>query len=452
MCEYDEYAKTPLDYLREGMQVPDLCEIYDMTKYSFFRKYRADLIIYVKELVSQGYSSKTIAKMMGINIDSVKKLRHQEESNWKEISEEQKATIIEMSNAGINPKGISAELKIPINLVHEALKPRILLTFVQSTLQKTIERYGMDARTLTKMIREEGLVIPSTSVAIRIIEHYGNGNFPFYKPMSSSLLQKVRGEIEGDGHVRKNRDTLNPTEKINAKNYKEIMNDFKLIKGAKNIEEIPNFKEKYNKIVKGMENVQVTSFQITKAPEELPWLRYMAKCFEDEGIKTNVRVYEDHCYLEVQNTVQFQELRDKWYKDGVKILPKDYGHTPTSLLHEFEGDGSYNRKSNRISFSTHNFKEEEVREATNDIANRVNIRPTVTKETKRDFEGNRFEGEYYYLIYINRKDDVEKFFQYLERADPESLEMAKRTVPHKFPLQFLPRELWKETGLPEPPQ
>ena len=412
-----------------------------LSKLKFFALYKADLIIFIKQLVAEGKTRKEIAKLMGISFDSVKKLKKMDENEWKGLTEEQKAQIIELSKAGINPKGISSEMKIPIDWVYDALKPDILLTFIQTNLDSAIKRFGMDARTLVKIIQEEGLTIPSSSLAERIIKHYGDGHFPFYKPISNKLLSKIEGEIEGDAHIRKNRDTLDATEKITSKDYKKLIDDINLIKNAKNIEEIPNIREKFNNIVKGIENVQTTSFTITKAIKELPWLKYMGKCFEEDGYKVNIRVYEKKCYLEVQSSVQLQELRDKWYKDGIKILPDDYKHNPTNLLHEYEGDGSYNRKSNRVIFSTHNFTEQEVRKIRDDIASKVHISPTVTRETKRDIQGNRYPGEYYYLIYINRNDDVEKFFQYLEKADEKSLEMAKRVVTHKFPLKFLPPDL-----------
>ncbi len=424
--------KTPLEYLQEKKNVPEICEIYGLSKLKFFALYKADLIIFIKKLTSEGKTRKKIAKIMGISFDSVKKLKKMNENDWKALTEEKKYQIIELSKGGINTKGISSELKIPIDWVYDALKNDILLTYIQNNLDKVIKKFGMDARTITKIIEQEGLVIPSTNLATRIIEHYGNGDFPFYKPISSNFKSKIEGEIEGDGHIRKNRDTLNPTEKITVAGYKNIIDDIKMIKKAKNLEEIPNIKEKYNNIVKGIENVQVTSFQMTKAIKELPWVEYLGKCFEEEGYKVKIRIYETNCYLEVQSSVQLQELRDKWYKDGVKIIPDGYKHNPTNLLHEYEGDGNYGKKENRINLSTENFTKQEVQKISNDINQEIGIHTLVHIEHDKRQPGNE-----YWRIDLNRNADVEKFFQYLEKADKESLEMAKKTVPHKFPEKFL---------------
>jgi hypothetical protein len=430
--------KNPIDYLREGFKVPELCGIFEISRLKFFSLYKADLILFIKELVTEGKTRREIAKLMGINIDSVKKLKKMDEHEWNGPSEEQKSQILELSKAKINPKGIRTEMSIPIDWVYNTLKNEILLTYVKTNLQTTIERYGMDARTLTKIIESEGFIIPSSSLALRIIEHYGEGEFPFDKAISNTLKDKIIGELMGDGHIRKNRDTLNSTKDVGVKEYKEIEEIIKEIKEAKSIEAIHNLKDRYNLITKVMENVQITSFELHKGVKEFKWAEYMEKVFKEDGYETSLRKNEIDCYCSTQSSIQLQEMRDKWYKDGVKILPEDFKINPTIMLHWYEGDGSYGRKENRINFSTHNFTENEVRKLRNDITQELVISPIVTKETKRDFQGKKYPGEYYYLIYINRRDDVEKFFQYLDKADKESVELAKKTVPHKFPNHFLP--------------
>ena len=171
LCEYEANDKTPLDYLTEGMKVPDLCELLGLSKLKFFALYKAAIIIRIKELTAAGKTRKEIAKIMGINFDSVKKYKKMDENDWKGLTDEQRATIRELSLAGINPKGIMSELKIPIDWVYDALKDDILLKYVQTNLDGAIKRFGMDARTLTKIIKEEGIVKTRTSLAHRIIDH-----------------------------------------------------------------------------------------------------------------------------------------------------------------------------------------------------------------------------------------------------------------------------------------
>lgn len=436
MITNDQIARKPLKYLREGKQVPELCELFGLSKLKFFSLYKADLIEFVKQLGSEGNARKEIAKIMGISFDSVKKLKKMDENNWRELTPRQKCQIVELSKAGINPKGISSELKIPIDWIYEALKPDILLTFVQTNLQMAIEKFGMDARTLSKIIQEEGYIIPSSSLATRIIQHYGNGDFRFYKPMSEKLKNKLEGEIASDGHIRKNRDTINPAKKIKVLDYKEIVDNIKVIKEAKKLGDIPNIREKYNKMVKGIENVQTTSFEMTKATKETPWNKYIEKCLKEEGYETSLREYEINSKLESQSSVQMQELRDKWYRGETKILPDSYKPNPTNVLHHFEGDGSYNRKSNRVNISTQNFTEVENHKIADLWKQEIGIDVRVYKD--------HWEGREYFRLWINKNADVEKFFQYLEKADKESLEMAKKIVPHKFPLKFLPPDIRKQ--------
>ena len=54
-----------------------------------------------------------------------------------------------------------------------------------------------------------------------------------------------------------------------------------------------------------------------------------------------------------------KEQRQRWYPDGVKILPRDLVLTPVVLAHWFCGDGSYD-KTGALSIYTNNFTYDEV--------------------------------------------------------------------------------------------
>ncbi|MBA7701648.1 hypothetical protein ES703_110391 [subsurface metagenome] len=81
--------------------------------------------------------------------------------------------------------------------------------------------------------------------------------------------------------------------------------------------------------------------------EHLDWLNYLAACFENLGISSTVRPYEQDgcrdglCYI-LQSRVHpwLTGQRWRWYPNGKKIVPDDLHLTPITIANWIMGDGS----------------------------------------------------------------------------------------------------------------
>lgn len=434
MCDFKVYSKSPLDYLNEGLLVPEICEKIGLTKHELLRLHRGKLIIYVKKLNSEGKTLKEIAKLMGVSYDTVKKLRKEDENLYKPVSEILKREIIELSASGLNPRSIRSKLSIPTHRIYEALKDKIILTIVQQNLSQAIKDFKIDSRDIIKLVKPEGYIIPDGGTSMKITKHYQDGEFPFYKPISNYLRDVIEGELLGDGHIANTKTNTNHEEKTDLKIYKEALNNLKEFNKAKSLDQIENVKDKYNKSIKVIEKIKTSSFVLHKAIKELRWAEFIKKIFQENGYRTNLRVNEDDCFSEANSSVQLQKIHEQWYDGKKRILPEELSLNPTKVLHWYEGDGSYNKKPNRICLNTQNFTKEEVNRLTDNLNKEIGINSKFYKEQRRDGEGNKLEG-YYYRMWVSRNADVEKFFNYLEKADERSLEEAKKVVSHKFNIE-----------------
>ncbi len=64
----------------------------------------------------------------------------------------------------------------------------------------------------------------------------------------------------------------------------------------------------------------------------------------NSGHFNNGKIYKSY-WLESLGSQFLLEQRKWWYPNGIKIVPKDFKLTPTSLLYWFLGDGSYGYKN-----------------------------------------------------------------------------------------------------------
>lgn len=103
--------------------------------------------------------------------------------------------------------------------------------------------------------------------------------------------------------------------------------------------------------------------------------------------------------------VSFSELREKWYINGVKVVPKDLELTAEMSLHWFLGDGTLDG-SGVILISTCNFLKEDVDFLVEKL-NKLGIKSSVNRDGK------------YYLVRI-WKNSVKDFFNYIGPCPIES--------------------------------
>ena len=141
---------------------------------------------------------------------------------------------------------------------------------------------------------------------------------------------------------------------------------------------------------------------------------------------------EDRLDLRTENSVQLQKFREKWYEKqenskNLKIIPEDYGGlNENRVLNWYTGDGSYS--GGEVSFATDGFREKDVRRISKDLNEEIGIHSHVNKTSKTNEE-----GEDQWKIRFGSKEDVKKFFKYLEGADNVAVNLAKKVFPQRFP-------------------
>lgn len=79
------------------------------------------------------------------------------------------------------------------------------------------------------------------------------------------------------------------------------------------------------------------------------------------------------------STIQLHEQRNRWYKNNIKIVPKDLILSKESLLHWWIGDGTFNKKSKTGWIATDSFAENEVVFLSNQINDLLNTKLKVNK-------------------------------------------------------------------------
>lgn len=127
-------------------------------------------------------------------------------------------------------------------------------------------------------------------------------------------------------------------------------------------------------------------------------------------------------------SVQLYDYLEIWYPDGKKIVPKNISLTPTTLLHWHIGDGSTGKK--QIFLYTQRFPKADVEFLSKLIEKEIGIETHVYKKYDK-----RYPDKDYYYIGISHQDNIKKYFSYLDKADPESVKLAKELFPWKFDLK-----------------
>ena len=435
MCEYDTFNKTPLEFLRVGLTVQEICEKLQISMRVLLSKYRADLIIYVKELINQGKTQDTICKITGLSKTTLGRLKNEDENEKINISLDKREEILALSKSGLNPRTIGSTLKISIHEVREILKPEIILSFLRGNgIFNMQTEFSMDARDLTSIIKSLGFNIPPSGLAKKITEHYGDGNYPFYIPITSLVNDIMEGEIIGDGYFGRSLATVDGKRDYHdyglsteIKNYLEGLDNFKDLKGLKEVNDIEKIKEMHNSILEAIGNAKTSFFGLHKNIKELPIVEEISKIIKEKGYNSTIRINGDNFYFTTELSIQIQKMYERFYVNGRKILPDDFQLNEQKTFQWYIGDGSYNKERNLINLATHNFKEEETNKLANELRKKIGIEPTVNKVYDK-----RYPDSEYWVINIRRKDDVDKFFEYIEKSNKELLDIAKKTVPHKF--------------------
>lgn len=85
----------------------------------------------------------------------------------------------------------------------------------------------------------------------------------------------------------------------------------------------------------------------------------------------------------IQN-VYFNQIRDYWYPDGIKIVPEDLELNALSIAIWYMDDGSKNSKSNNCYFATDGFSIKDVEVLQNILLKQFNIESTIQLQKYRN--------------------------------------------------------------------
>lgn len=110
-------------------------------------------------------------------------------------------------------------------------------------------------------------------------------------------------------------------------------------------------------------------------------------------------------------------LKNKWYLDGEKIVPKDIVLTPLTCAIWFCDDGSITGAGNkrRISLYTDSFNKDDVYFLKESLSKTINIEFSITRKKSML---NINKGFY---LYIDSKHNVCKFISYIKDSFPISM-------------------------------
>jgi hypothetical protein len=100
----------------------------------------------------------------------------------------------------------------------------------------------------------------------------------------------------------------------------------------------------------------------------LEWAKIIEKDLSDFGISSKLTFYHvddvrtnkmyEGISLQSLGYIQFKKIREEWYSNGKKIVPKDLVLKPIIIRNWYLGDGSYS--GNHLKFSTQGFDEMSV--------------------------------------------------------------------------------------------
>ena len=154
-------------------------------------------------------------------------------------------------------------------------------------------------------------------------------------------------------------------------------------------------------------------------------------------------------YLHTQASVQLTHLYKLWYPDGVKIVPiNHFSLTSTALLCWYIGDGTYSRHYDisrlketyyyHIYLYTYSFSFQEVELLIKKLEEKQ-IYSTLHKSYDK-----RYPDKTYYMISIQKKESVKKFFECIDQADHDLLQLAKAEFPWKFHAEIRKKDIIKQ--------
>jgi hypothetical protein len=263
----------------------------------------------------------------------------------------------------------------------------------------TIEKIAKTISSSYKIVRNRLLEF---NIPIRSsTEHLTN------KPIElrGELVEIINGHLLGDGCIPLARRDIN-NEKTNC--------HF-------------SFVSKYHNYVKLVaENLKTLEPKIFKTKQNVK--------FPQDDFYTPTTTYQLHT-----KRLLSRSLRDKWYPNGIKAIPKDIKLTPLTCLYWYIDDGSLEKVGGRIQLSTMSFKEIEL--ITLILPQLEKILNAESGEIKIYIERGRYPK-----IHIPRRF-VERFLNYIGECPIEEYDYKWKAAKYFKPYLAQRHRFWSEEEL-----
>ncbi|PWI49462.1 hypothetical protein CEE45_01335 [Candidatus Heimdallarchaeota archaeon B3_Heim] len=312
-------------------------------------------------------------------------------------------------------------------------KSEIILDYLRlNSIESIVARRGFPSTTIRRILQEANV---TRTCALSNVKKHVNGVFNV--PLNNYLMDVINGELLGDLSLDfrgiKSRNISNEEYKKAISNLRELQTSI-----PKDLAEVV---DRFNDSLEAISCYSMSRIHLCASVLAIPWILHLKHLFKINSVplsshidnaKITARKYHN-ISLWSGFTTQFREVYDLWYPESIKVVPREVQMTPNTLLHWYIGDGSANSE---ILFSTHNFKVDDVIFLVDEMNKTLGI-DSHWRFQKRKRKTNQP------VIIIGRREDIQRFYQYLEKATPETLRLAKKTFPWKFSRKIRKRDVMK---------
>ncbi|MHA2203453.1 MAG: helix-turn-helix domain-containing protein [Candidatus Hodarchaeales archaeon] len=481
-----------ISLFRQGVPIPDIAEKLKVSKIFILRSLLPDETIsgQIKAFLNQGLSYSKIGEILGIDGKTV--IQRAKKAGLDDINS---AAISEMFQNEIPVNKIAKELnmshqQVIARIPHSIRLERLINLYIKqklsykeitiklgigrTSLKNWLRRYNLMNRhlnagielknypkrkiigdylrlnsiktiaqkrsfsetTILRILDEAGI---KRTVSLANIRKHVKGVFNI--PVTPYLKEVLTGELLGDLSLEKS--CPKSCKIFSEEKYIRAIKYLRLLQ-KRSPEEIEEAVTKFNKSLEVINRVQMTRLMLNMSILATPWVQYIKEFLEKKGTPMSYGINNANTTAAKYHTisiwsrysVQFMKLYHQWYPNGKKIVPKNIQMSPTTLLHWFIGDG-YSSKSG-LGLSTHSFSVIDVEFLIAILNESLEIRSLW-----------RYDHNRQPVISIHRNKDIQTFYNYLERANPESLSLAKELFPWKFNVNLRKYEVMRSERYPE---
>lgn len=246
-----------------------------------------------------------------------------------------------------------------------------------------------------------------------------------FRPINSEVKEMMDGMMLGDAHIEVMLKTVEPqiSDLPTFNDLEKAISDIKYLQTTTD-QDWTRLSAIYNNAMKVIEEYPTARFNLGKALLETNWLNTVS----EKLIKNNYPTYiskNETIKLTSKSTFQMFEQRQRWYPNGTKIVPRNLKMTSNVALGWFVDDGTLTKY--QVRFATDCFTKAE-----NEFLGCQLYKEAQIETHIYEHKDPRYPGKIYYSLYISKEENLNKFFSYLEKADKDLLDSAKKEFPWKF--------------------